>query len=278
MAKEDVSEAGSQPTPGKGGKAGPIVFISLTLILAAAGGGGYLLVSHLQQRDDKAESSEKKGSAADKEKETDQNDRFEKEQRRRLLRAGLQEFVEKGNVIRQDIDALEKDIDTYEQRLEELMDSDVAKRLVENSQALRYLYEGRLGVPHGRTMVRDFRARLDLRTYSAEEALSKADGAFAVSKEMREAVDSIRRDVDEARKEYTRHRLLLDGFMKSVTEKEDGDPEVREDGAASERERLMLEGLLGNVGGNKQDAEHPGQEKAVKDNGGAMKARTPTRE
>ena len=113
VVEENVSGAGSQPRHGKGGKTGPVVFVSLALILAAAGGGGYLLVSHFRQTDGNAGSSGRTGGAVEKEDEIGERDRFEKEQNRQLLRAGLQELVEMGNSIRQDIDYLELEIDAY---------------------------------------------------------------------------------------------------------------------------------------------------------------------
>lgn len=261
MVEENVSEAGSQPTRGKGGVVGPIVFICLALTLGA-GTGGYLLVCHFRQAEGNTGSSEKK-AAVDKENEIGPKDRFEYEQERQLLRAELRDWVEQGNLIRQNIDALEKNIGAYEQGFEELKDSDVAQRLVKNDQAVRYFFDGQLRLPPGRALVKAHRAKLDVLMSSAEEALSKPDMAFAVSGREREAVDLTRREVDMAREEYNRHRLLLDGLMRLATEEDDGEPGVREDTAASEEDRFMLEELLGNVEGKNEDAEEPSREEAV---------------
>ena len=260
-----------------GGKAGAIVFVSLALIPAAAGGGGYLWVSHFRQTDGSSESSGRKGGAAGKEKEIDQKDWLE-EQERQLQRAGLHELVEQAKLIRQDIDSLQKDIDAYEQRFEDLRAPDTAKRLIKNERAVRYVVDRHGDVLPSKTVARTLRAKLDELTFSAGQALSKPNEAFAVSEEVRQAIDLLRFEVDHARGEYIRHRLLVETLIEGATEEQDGDPGIRENTTPMTSDRSVLDKLLERPSRKKQDADPPGHEKAVEDNGGATEARTPTKE
>ena len=239
MVEEHKSQTESRPTHAKGGTGGSILFISLALILAVAG-GGYLLVVQSRQTDDNSESSGSNGGS-EKEKEAeneiDQQGRF-KQQHQQLLRADLRKLVEEANLIRQDIDSLEKNIDAYEQRFEDLSEPGVAKRLIENEWAVRYIADRHGEVLPPRAVVRNLRTKFDELTLSAERTLLKPNEAYAISKETRQAIHSIRFEVNVATEQYGRHLRLLDGLMESASEEQNGKPEVDEGAAPSDSRRV----------------------------------------
>jgi hypothetical protein len=183
-------------------------------ILAAAALGTYAFWTRFLQKFDgspsrTAHSNERHG------------DKWLALQDQQLLRTGLRELDQRAELIWKDIDALEREIDAYQRRYNNLEVNEEGRRLMEKDWVVRYFVD-KLGepLPH-EEVARHCRVRLNELMFTVKEALAKKEpamkkGAYEILPEIERKVELIKFEVNDANKKYTTHRLFLDGLAEEA--------------------------------------------------------------
>jgi len=212
------NESQRPPVPGMGRVPNirRVLVISLMAILLAAALGTYAFWTRFLQSFDGG-----KASQADIEFDIEgdfNQQEWERIQRRQFIRCGLHELDNRGELIWDDIEALQNEIDAYQKRFNDLMKSEKGKRLMEDEWVIRYAID-KWGEPleHDR-IAKHCRVRLNTLMYTVERALRKKKDAYEVSPETEQKVTKIEFEVRDALKEYTRHRILLDWLTECVAQ------------------------------------------------------------
>ncbi len=92
---------------------------------------------------------------------------------------------------------------------------------------------------------------------------------YEISQKMRDEIDLIKSQVDEARAEYARHLRVLDALTKAATEEPLGNSEDREDVTPATSRQSGITELLDVSGKTRQAVEQSEREEAVEERGTA---------
>jgi hypothetical protein len=207
-----------RPVSRSGGvrKARWVLAVGAAFVVASAAMGVYVVVARPWEADTSSSAEIPDGSEVDVANVGE--DSFVRLQQRHFLWGQLDEVVKRADQISEDIDALQSEIDAYEKAYDELQVSEAGKRLVENELAMQY-FSDEWGdqLPH-KTVAKHFRARLDELMLPIREAVSTREGAFQVARETRQSIELIEFEVAEGKREYSRHRQLLEAMLKLVSE------------------------------------------------------------
>ena len=189
-----------------------IVVWSVILLTVAAVGGTLVLVSQLLMRFDSG------GQAAD-----DAKPWADFQQRQYRRGSEMHKLYQRAKRIWKNIDALQEQVDAYQRVFNDLKVNEAGKRLTKDKWVVRYFID-KWGEPlPPPTVAEECRVRLNELMLTAEEALAITEPkmkrpAYEIPPEVEEEVESIEFEVDDAKKEYTRHRLALDALVRMVTE------------------------------------------------------------
>ena len=169
-------------------------------------------------------------------------------QDQQLLRTGLLELDQRAELIWENIDALQIEIDAYQRVYSDLEVSEKGWRLKEDKWVVRYFVD-KWGepLPHEK-VAKHCRVRLNELMFTVKEALAKTEpvmekGAYQISPDMKKKVGQIESEVDETKKEYTAHRLALEGLASGVTQGHPVTPKNLREAAKQERRQAALRRL-----------------------------------
>ena len=207
---DNASQGPASPAYGKVPRFRRTVAVGVVAILAACVAGTFLFAArYLQKWGD--ESSPKRKEAP-----------WLALQDQQLLRTGLLEFDQRAESIWENIEVLQKEIDAYQRLYNDLEVSEEGRRLMKDEWVVRY-FDDKWGepLPHERVAKR-CRVRLNELMFTVKEALAKTEpvrkkGAYPISPATEEKVERIEFEVNDAKEEYTAHRLALEGLGSGVT-------------------------------------------------------------
>ena len=208
---DNASRGPDAPGYGKVPRVRRIVAVAVLAILVACISGAFLLATRYLQKWGDGSSPKRK------------EDPWLALQDQQLLRTGLHKLDQKAELIWENIDALQKEIDAYQRLFSDLEVSEEGRRLMKDEWVVRYFVD-KWGepLPHEK-VAKHCRVRLNELMFTVKEALAKTEpvmekGACQISRATDDEVELIKFDVNEAKKEYTRHRLALEGLASGVTQ------------------------------------------------------------
>ena len=208
---ESSSRRSAVPALGKAPRLKMIVIWSTVVLALVAFGGAAVFVSVVLTKFDSG------GQAAD------DAEPWSDSQRRQLIRSGLHKLDQRGKRIWKDINVLQEEIDAYQRQFNALEVNEVGKRLTKDKWVVRYFID-KWGEPLPPPRVaEECRVRLNELMLTVKEALAITEPkmkrpAYEIPPEMEQEVKSIEFEVRNAKDEYTRHRLALDGLVRMVVE------------------------------------------------------------
>jgi hypothetical protein len=202
---DSTSQHPPVPGLGKAPKIRRILVISVIAVLVAAILGAFVFVTAVLNMFDGNTSPRR------------ETNKWSELQDQQLLRTGLRKLDQRAELIWENIDALQKEIDVYEQRFNNLEVNDEGRRLMKDKWVLRY-FKDRWGEPLPQDRIaKHCRVRLNELMLTVQEALAETEpmmemGSYEISADTKREVERIEFDVSWAIEEYTAHRLLLGGL------------------------------------------------------------------
>ena len=230
-----MATASGRPTIPGWGKAprmgGKLMLGSIVLFLAAVLGAFVFISVHLQ----------KLGGGEFSKPE----DLWSDLQEQQFERYGLLTFYHRAKKIDENIDALQKEIDLYHRKFNALEVNETGKRLIKDEWTVRYFADKWNEPLPSERVGKECRERLNVLMYTVIKALEKIDpeterGAYKIDSKTKAAVSQIEFEVEQALKEYTSHRLLLDELEIRIARGETVTPQsLREAAEKLRRERIV---------------------------------------
>jgi hypothetical protein len=188
------------------------------------------------------------------------------------LRTGMVKLDNEAEDVWDDIQVLQEEIDAYEKKFNELKVSETGKRLIEDEWAVRY-FADKWGERLPRQKVaKHCSVLLNELMYAVREALkqtepARARPAFEISEETWDELEEIEYKVGSAKKDYTRHRRLLNALEASVAEGRPVMPETLDDAAQHLLQKIIEEEFRGRsikpAGATEQDGRESTGESSI---------------
>ena len=256
---DNSSRGPASPGYGKVPRVRRIVAVGIGAILAACVAGTFLCAArYLQKWGD--------GSSP---KPTE--DPWLALQDQQLLRTGLRKLDDRAELIWKDIDVLQKEIDAYQRLYNDLDVSEEGRRLMKDEWVVRY-FNDKWGEPLPyEEVARHCRVRLNELMFTVKEALAKTEpvmeqGAYQISPETKKEVGQIEFDVEDAKKEYTTHRLALEELAARVAQGHPVTPKNLREAAKQVRRQAALRKLNHPSTKKQPSSEKSDREEAGNDN------------